>query len=70
MESGKEVQEGGDVCVPMADSFDVWSKPTHYHKAIIFQLKERPVRGRDQAWRRAGTYKEAGPVLGFRCDIS
>ena len=24
VESGKEVQEGGDVCVPMADSFDVW----------------------------------------------
>ena len=23
VESGKEIQEGGDVCVPMADSFDV-----------------------------------------------
>ena len=48
MGSGKEVQEGGDVCVPTADSFDVWWKPTQYHKAIILQVKERPVRGRDQ----------------------
>ena len=25
---GKEDQEGGHIGIPMADSFDVWQKPT------------------------------------------
>ena len=37
---GREVQEGGDICIPMGDScFDVWQKPTQYCKAIVLQLK-------------------------------
>ena len=30
----KEVQEGGDICIPKADSY----KSTQYRKAIILQL--------------------------------
>ena len=33
---GREVQEEGDICVPIADS---WQKPTQYCKAIVLQLK-------------------------------
>jgi len=37
---GREVQEGGDICIPMGDScFDVWQKPTQYCKATVLQLK-------------------------------
>ena len=36
----REVQEGGDICIPMGDScFDVWQKPTQYCKATVLQLK-------------------------------
>ena len=35
----KEVQEGKDICIPMADSCNVWQKLTQYYKAIILQLK-------------------------------
>ena len=35
-----EVQEGGDICIPMVIHDDVWQqKPTQYWKAIILQLK-------------------------------
>ena len=37
--SGKEVQEGGDPCIPMADHVDVRQKPAQHCKAIILQLK-------------------------------
>ena len=37
--SGKEVQEGGDPCIPMADHVDVWQKAAQHCKAIILQLK-------------------------------
>ena len=30
---------GGDICIPMANSCDVWKKPTKYCKEISFQLK-------------------------------
>ena len=36
--SRRQVQEGEDVCVPMADS-GIWQKLTEYCKAIILQLK-------------------------------
>ena len=48
---GREAQEGGDTCIPMADIWhlliladiwqkyvDIWQKPTQYCKAIILQL--------------------------------
>ena len=35
----REVQEGGDICIPMADSCDVWQKSNQYCKAIILQLQ-------------------------------
>ena len=35
----REVQEGRNICIPMADSVDVWQKPTQHCKAIILQLK-------------------------------
>ena len=37
---GMEVQKGGDICIPMADLFDVWQEPTQFCKAIILQLKK------------------------------
>ena len=38
MRSRRQIQEGEDVCVPMADS-GIWQKLTEYCKAIILQLK-------------------------------
>ena len=37
---GTEVQKGGDICIPMADSCEVWQKTTKFCKAIILQLKQ------------------------------
>ena len=37
--SGKEVQEGGDPCIPTADYVDVCQKPAQHCKAIVLQLK-------------------------------
>ena len=34
---GMEVQEGGDICIPMADYVEVWQKTTKFCKAIILQ---------------------------------
>ena len=35
-----EIQEGGDICIPMVIHVGVWQKkPTQYCKAIILQLK-------------------------------
>ena len=39
MAGGREVQEGGDICIPMADSCCYMQKPTQYYKAVILQLK-------------------------------
>ena len=39
MGGGREVQEGKDICIPMADSCNVWQKPTQYCKEIILHLK-------------------------------
>ena len=36
---GKEVQEVGDICIPLAIHFDVWQKPKPYCKPIILQLQ-------------------------------
>ena len=36
---GRKLQEGGDICIPMADYVDVWQKLSQYCKAIILQLK-------------------------------
>ena len=36
---GREVQEGGDIGLPMAVHVDVWQKPTQYYKAIIHQFR-------------------------------
>ena len=39
IEGGREGQEGGNICIPMADScWYIWQKPTQYYKAIILQL--------------------------------
>jgi len=37
---GREVQEGGDMGVPMMILVDVWQKTTKFCKAIILQLKK------------------------------
>ena len=34
---GRKVQKGGDVCIPMADSSEIWQKTTQSYKAIILQ---------------------------------
>ena len=39
MGGGREVQEGGDSCIPIVDSCWCMQKPTQYYKAVIFQLK-------------------------------
>ena len=36
---GREVQKRGDIVISVADSYDIWQKPTQYCKAIILQLK-------------------------------
>ena len=36
---GREILEGGDIGVPVADFNDVWQKTTKFCKAIIIQLK-------------------------------
>ena len=36
---GRVVQEGGDVCIPVADSCSVWPKPTQYCKAMILPFE-------------------------------
>ena len=37
--SGREVQEGGCICILGVIRIAVWQKPTQRCKAIIFQLK-------------------------------
>ena len=37
---GREVQKGGDICVPMADHAEIRQKTTKFCKAIILQLKK------------------------------
>ena len=39
---GRELQEEGDICIPMADSCWCLQKPTQFCKAIIIQLKYIP----------------------------
>ena len=36
---GREVQEGGDICILMVDSHSYMAETTQHCKAIIFQLK-------------------------------
>ena len=38
---GREVQEGGDICIPMADSCCSLTETTKFCKAIILQLKKK-----------------------------
>ena len=38
---GREAQEGGDICILMAEIYVVvCQKQTQHHKAIIFQFKK------------------------------
>ena len=37
--SGREIQEGGDICILMADSCCHMAEPTQHCKAIILQIK-------------------------------
>ena len=40
-EDGREVQKGGDICIPMADScWGLKENKTKFCKAIILQLKK------------------------------
>ena len=36
---GSGVQEGGDICIPVDDSCDVWQKP-QYCKSVTLKLKK------------------------------
>ena len=36
---GREIQEGGDICIPMANSYQCLAEMTQYCKAMILQLK-------------------------------
>ena len=38
--TGREVQEGGDICIRIAIRVDVWQKLTQHWKTIILQLKK------------------------------
>ena len=62
---GREVQEGGDKCIPVADSCHVWQKPAQYCKAVTSnkikkkKKKAAGIKGRKAALRksrRAGSY--------------
>ena len=58
-----EVQEEMDICTPMADSCDVWQKPTQYCKAIILRLKihkifKKKIERRDRAFQIEGPAHE------------
>ena len=44
MGGGREVQQGGDLCIPCVYTLwlihvDVWQKPTQHCEAVILQLK-------------------------------
>ena len=39
-EGGREVQEGGDTCIPKADSYRCTAKTSQYCKITIFQLNK------------------------------
>ena len=41
VEAGRGVHDGGDICIPVADSCRCFAEATHYCKAIILQLKKR-----------------------------
>ena len=34
---GREVQKGGDICIPVADSYWGWQKTIEFCKAVILQ---------------------------------
>lgn len=36
-------QDGGDTCTPMADSYDVWQKPSQYYKVNYPSIKVNKV---------------------------
>ena len=38
---GREAQEGGDICIPMADSYWGLAETTQFYKAIILQFKNK-----------------------------
>ena len=43
---GREVQEGGDKCIPVADSCHVWQKPAQYCKAVTSnKIKKKKKKG-------------------------
>ena len=48
---GREVQEGGDICTHIADSFLVQQKLTQHCKAIILQ-KQNKTKKLDLGWSR------------------
>ena len=43
---GREAQQGGDVCVPIADLCFCKQKPTQHCKAIILQFKKKMLKKR------------------------
>ena len=51
---GKEVQDGGDICIPMADSCGCLTK-TQYCKAIILQLKINKLKRKELRNLKAGS---------------
>ena len=44
---GREVQEGGDICIPMADSCCCMAETIQHCKAIILQLKINKLKKRN-----------------------
>ena len=40
-EEGREVEEGGDICIPMSDRCRGWTETIKFCKAIILLLKNK-----------------------------
>ena len=68
VEGGREVQEGGDMCIPMSDHFVKWQKPTQYFTAIILQLKiNKFIEKKKKLWVKVEILPESGKAETTSC---
>ena len=56
---GRQVKEGVDMSIPMADSADVWQKPIQHCKVVILQLKKNFLKKRSESLSLPHPQKEA-----------
>ena len=56
---GRQVKEGVDMSIPMADSADVWQKPIQHCKVVILQFKKIFLKKRSESLSLPHPQKEA-----------